>query len=86
MTSDSKKPSRSQARFVPQDKTGFDRPPVSNEEPCSRRTACSPAQPARGHRKLYVDLVLQADQGGDFDFLIGRSASLVPRRSLKRGR
>jgi dihydroxy-acid dehydratase len=28
---------------------------------------------------MYVDHVLQADRGADFDFLVGRSGSPVPR-------
>jgi dihydroxy-acid dehydratase len=31
----------------------------------------APAQPARGYAKLYVEHVTQADQGCDFDFLMG---------------
>ena len=34
---------------------------------------------ARGYVKLYVDHVLQADQGADMDFLVGKSGSYVPR-------
>lgn len=37
---------------------------------------------ARGYLKLYVDHVLQADTGADFDFLVGRSGDGVPRRSF----
>lgn len=33
----------------------------------------------RGYAKLYVDHVLQADRGADFDFLVGKTKSLVPR-------
>ena len=35
----------------------------------------------RGYYKLYIDHVLQADRGADFDFLIGASGSLVERES-----
>ncbi len=35
----------------------------------------------RGYTKLYVDHVLQADEGVDFDFLRGASGSAVPRQS-----
>jgi dihydroxy-acid dehydratase len=39
-----------------------------------------PAPPrARGDWKLYVDTVLQADQGVDLDFLVGRRGAFVPR-------
>jgi dihydroxy-acid dehydratase len=34
---------------------------------------------ARGYWKLYVDHVLQADQGADLDFLVGGSGAFVPR-------
>ncbi len=33
----------------------------------------------RGYWKLYVDHVLQADQGADLDFLVGKSGAFVPR-------
>ena len=33
----------------------------------------------RGYQRLYVDHVLQADRGADFDFLVGSSGSPVPR-------
>jgi dihydroxy-acid dehydratase len=33
----------------------------------------------RGYWKLYFDHVLQADQGADLDFLVGKSGPLVPR-------
>jgi len=54
---------------------------VSDEELASRRAAWTPPQPhaARGYQKLYVEHVLQADRGVDFDFLVGRSGSPVPR-------
>jgi dihydroxy-acid dehydratase len=38
-----------------------------------------PAPLASGYWKLYVDHVLQADQGVDLDFLVGRRGSFVPR-------
>jgi len=34
-----------------------------------------------GYRQLYIDHVLQADQGCDFDFLVGCRGSEVPRHS-----
>lgn len=58
---------------------------VSPEE-LSRRaaqwqaSATAPPQ-TRGYAKLYVDHVLQADQGCDFDFLVGASGSDVARES-----
>lgn len=39
------------------------------------------ARPARGWERLYVDHVLQADQGADLDFLVGSSGSKVSRES-----
>ncbi|GLH81204.1 dihydroxy-acid dehydratase [Bradyrhizobium sp. SSBR45G] len=54
---------------------------VSDEELAARRAAWTPPAPhaARGYQKLYIDHVLQADRGVDFDFLVGRSGSPVPR-------
>ena len=48
---------------------------LSDSELAARRTGnpASPPPPARGYAALYVDHVLQADQGCDFDFLVGRS-------------
>jgi len=39
------------------------------------------AAPARGWERLYIDHVLQADQGADLDFLLGASGSAVTRDS-----
>ena len=33
----------------------------------------------RGYWKLYVDHVLQADEGADLDFLVGKRGAFVPR-------
>ncbi|GAC1681927.1 MAG: L-arabinonate dehydratase [Terriglobales bacterium] len=54
---------------------------VDSDELERRRTAWHPPQPPvdRGYTKLYVDHVLQANQGADFDFLVGGSGSYVPR-------
>ena len=54
---------------------------VDEAELAVRRAAWRPPEPpaARGYAKLYVDHVLQADQGADLDFLVGRSGSPVPR-------
>ncbi len=35
----------------------------------------------QGYQALYVDHVLQADQGCDFDFLVGRRGAAIPRES-----
>lgn len=42
----------------------------------------TPSWPAtRGYERLYVDHVLQADQGADFDFLVGGARAGIPRES-----
>ena len=45
---------------------------VPEEELAARRAAWTPPPPtyARGYRRLFVDHVLQADEGCDFDFLV----------------
>jgi dihydroxy-acid dehydratase len=47
----------------------------------ARRAAWTPPAPhaTRGYVKLYIDHVLQADEGADLDFLVGKSGSAVPR-------
>jgi dihydroxy-acid dehydratase len=54
---------------------------VSDEDLAARRAAWVPPAPAatRGYTKLYVDHVLQANEGADLDFLVGRSGAAVPR-------
>jgi dihydroxy-acid dehydratase len=55
---------------------------VSDDELARRRAAWqAPEAPARGYYKLYVEHVLQADQGADLDFLVGSSGAPVPRDS-----
>lgn len=56
---------------------------LSEHELTSRLAAVTPqvATPARGYQKLFVDHVLQADEGADFDFLAGAEPAGVPRRS-----
>jgi dihydroxy-acid dehydratase len=55
---------------------------VSDEELERRRAAWqAPESPKRGYYKLYVEHVLQADQGADLDFLVGSSGAPVPRDS-----
>ena len=45
-------------------------------------TLAVPAHPAKGgYQRLYVDHVLQADEGCDFDFLVGCRGAEVPRHS-----
>ncbi|HEU4617320.1 MAG TPA: IlvD/Edd family dehydratase [Gammaproteobacteria bacterium] len=54
---------------------------VSDAELAGRLTAWRPPPPhaARGYTKLYVEHVLQADRGADFDFLVGQSGAPVGR-------
>ncbi len=54
---------------------------VDEAELAARRAAWRAPEPpaARGYTRLYVDHVLQADQGADLDFLVDRSGSPVPR-------
>ncbi|MDX8239861.1 IlvD/Edd family dehydratase [Acinetobacter pittii] len=57
---------------------------VSDEELKQRLENLAPPAPPSfigGYRKLYVEHVLQADEGCDFDFLIGCRGSEVPRHS-----
>ncbi len=55
---------------------------VSDAELAKRRESWkAPEAPTRGWYKLYVDHVLQADQGADLDFLVGSSGSVVSRES-----
>ncbi len=54
---------------------------VSEAELAARRAAGAQARlapPARGYERLFVEHVLQADEGLDFDFLVGGSGSAVP--------
>ncbi|MYA78132.1 MAG: dihydroxy-acid dehydratase [Gemmatimonadetes bacterium] len=56
---------------------------VPEDELAGRRARWSPPDPAmdRGYCRLYVDHVLQADRGVDFDFLVGGSGAPVARDS-----
>jgi dihydroxy-acid dehydratase len=58
---------------------------VADEELARRRAewevARPPARYTRGWYRLYIDTVLQADQGADLDFLVGRSTADVTRES-----
>lgn len=56
---------------------------VPIEELDRRRLAWTPPEPAmdRGYCRLYVDHVLQADRGVDFDFLVGSSGAPVARNA-----
>ena len=54
---------------------------VSDEELARRRADWKAPEPplASGYWKLYVDHVLQADEGVDLDFLVGKRGAFVPR-------
>jgi len=54
---------------------------VSDEELARRRADWKPPQPKleSGYWKLYTDHVLQADEGADLDFLVGKRGAFVPR-------
>ena len=54
---------------------------VDEAELKRRRAAWQPALPhaTRGYVKLYIEHVLQANEGADLDFLVGGSGSGVPR-------
>src|SRR5689334_4483624 len=56
---------------------------VSDEELARRRAEWKPPEPRlkSGYWKLYVDHVLQADEGVDLDFLVGKRGAFVPRDS-----
>jgi dihydroxyacid dehydratase/phosphogluconate dehydratase len=58
---------------------------ISPEELASRSPAPAMlkalANPSRGWERMYIDHVMQADRGADFDFLLGSSGSAVPRES-----
>jgi dihydroxy-acid dehydratase len=58
---------------------------VPDDELTARRPSAAMvagfAAPSRGWERLYVDHVLQADQGADLDFLLGASGSAVTRDS-----
>ncbi|WP_209597318.1 IlvD/Edd family dehydratase [Ruegeria sp. HKCCSP351] len=56
---------------------------VDEKELDARRAQWKPDKPhySRGYAKLYIDHVLQADQGADLDFLVGKDTRLVTRES-----
>ncbi|NSX54114.1 IlvD/Edd family dehydratase [Parasulfitobacter algicola] len=56
---------------------------VDEAELSSRRATWQPDPPhyTRGYAKMYVDHVLQADQGADLDFLVGKDTRPVTRES-----
>ncbi|WP_392383763.1 IlvD/Edd family dehydratase [Marinomonas primoryensis] len=56
---------------------------ISDEEMARRKAVWQPEKSDyhRGYAKLYIDHVMQADQGADLDFLVGSSGSKVSRES-----
>ncbi len=57
---------------------------ISEQEMASRladRIPGSAPGPKTGYQQLYIEHVLQADEGCDFDFLVGKRGSDVPRHS-----
>ena len=59
---------------------------VDADELASRRRAWQPAlrrdEDARGYRKLFLDAVMQADRGCDFDFLAPPATIRIPRKHV----
>ena len=57
---------------------------VADAELERRRQSWQPPSPPvnRGYTKWYIDHVLQANEGADFDFLVGGSGSYVPRDNM----
>ncbi|MBN3787330.1 dihydroxy-acid dehydratase [Burkholderia sp. Ac-20353] len=55
---------------------------VSDDELARRRSAfqASQASSVRGYERLFIEHVLQADKGLDFDFLVGNSGNEAPLR------
>jgi L-arabonate dehydrase len=56
---------------------------VSDDELARRRAAWTAPTPLAtgGYQRLYIDHVMQADQGADLDFLVGCRGAAVPRES-----
>ena len=56
---------------------------ISEEELAQRLETwkAEESQYNRGYYKRYIDSVLQADQGADFNFLVGQSGSTIHRES-----
>ena len=55
---------------------------VAEPELARRRAAWKPPQPfQRGYYRLYHEHVLQADQGADLDFLVGKSGAEIPKEN-----
>jgi L-arabonate dehydrase len=57
---------------------------ISDEEMAQRQASRAATQvpgAKSGYQQLYIDHVLQADEGCDFDFLLGNRGSAVPKHS-----
>jgi dihydroxy-acid dehydratase len=56
---------------------------VNEAELATRRASWQPDTPryTRGYAKLYVDHVMQAHEGADLDFLVGKDTRPVTRES-----
>jgi dihydroxy-acid dehydratase len=56
---------------------------VPEEELAARRAQWRKPEPAMkgGYQSLYIERVMQADKGADFDFLVGCRGAGVPRES-----
>ena len=54
---------------------------ISDDELARGCAAWTPPEPplASGYWKLYIDHVLQADEGVDLDFLVGKRGAFVPK-------
>jgi len=54
---------------------------VRDDELANRRASWKPPAPklTSGYWKLYIDHVLQADEGADLDFLVGQRGAFVPK-------
>ena len=56
---------------------------VDEAELARRKARWTPPKPQMegGYQSLYVERVLQADQGADLDFLVGCRGAAIPRES-----
>jgi dihydroxy-acid dehydratase len=54
---------------------------VEEAELAQRQASWAPPTPPldSGYWKLYIDHVLQADEGADLDFLVGKRGAFVPK-------
>ena len=50
-------------------------------EPRLKLPGTPPSEYERGYARLYIDYVMQAHQGADLDFLVGKSGAKVARES-----